>query len=540
MKKLISTIFIFIFFALSSYALPKTSTETAKKASPAESVKSKKKPKKQNIQNIENANIAEEEYLLGLAYYEGRDVAKDEQKALNFLRKSADKNNDNALLKLARFYKNSSCGLEKDMKKAVELFEKSASLNNKYAIYDLAYLYYQGDYFEKDIDKALDLFLKSAYQGNKNTIYIVRKIYQSDEKNAKALYNLALMCKKFNYEALSIEYFEKALETKYKEEALKEIKELAELGNDKAQYSLAKLYEAGVHINISINKAIKNYELSAKQANKDATTRLKELAKEKYSQAEYAIGYLYHNGIVYAADLNEAIYWYGRAVGQNNLDALSQLEKANDERNADIYATIAFMCKDGDEKSKKKAFNYFKKSASLGNAYSMSNLGMCYEKGVGVKQDHKKAFNLYLKAAKLGNNAAQFNLAKAYRAGRGVEVNFDEAFKYFKLSAEQNNVNAIVDLGICYEKGEGVEVDMLKAIELFKKAMKEDDTYAIFKIAAFYECGEYLKKDPQLALNLFKKAALLGDKTSMEVLEEYRQAAKNGDREVIKLLENLD
>ena len=75
--------------------------------------------------------------------------------------------------------------------------------------------------------------------------------------------------------------------------------------------------------------------------------------------------------------------------------------------------------------------------ADGGDAVAQFNLGACFEKGQGVKQDYIKAVKYYQLFADQGNSDAQFNLGACYHNGEGVEISKTEAIKWIKLAAEQ-------------------------------------------------------------------------------------------------------
>ena len=49
-----------------------------------------------------------------------------------------------------------------------------------------------------------------------------------------------------------------------------------------------------------------------------------------------------------------------------------------------------------------EAFEDFKKACEMGNGDGCNNLGLSYEKGLGVKQDYIMAAKLYKKACEIG------------------------------------------------------------------------------------------------------------------------------------------
>ena len=63
----------------------------------------------------------------------------------------------------------------------------------------------------------------------------------------------------------------------------------------------------------------------------------------------------------------------------------------------------------------------YTKAAKQGDAEAQYNLGMCYGKGKGVKQDYQKAVEWLTKAAEQELAAAQYILGNCYYGGEGVE-----------------------------------------------------------------------------------------------------------------------
>ena len=85
---------------------------------------------------------------------------------------------------------------------------------------------------------------------------------------------------------------------------------------------------------------------------------------------------------------------------------------------------------------------------------------MCYEKGLGIKQDEKAAVSLYRKAAEQNHAGAQCSLGICYeQALLGIEKNEKEAVIWYHKAAEQNHADAQYRLGQCYRHGRGVEKD---------------------------------------------------------------------------------
>ena len=85
----------------------------------------------------------------------------------------------------------------------------------------------------------------------------------------------------------------------------------------------------------------------------------------------------------------------------------------------------------------RKAVEWYTKAAEQGHAPALRNLGMCFEKGVGVQQkDMPEAIRLFTKAAEQGDAEAQRILGTCYQKGRGVQRDLSEAMRWFAAAAE--------------------------------------------------------------------------------------------------------
>ena len=62
----------------------------------------------------------------------------------------------------------------------------------------------------------------------------------------------------------------------------------------------------------------------------------------------------------------------------------------------------------------------YREKAYEGDTKAMNNLGVCYERGAGVKVSLELAFEWYMKAAELGDVYGCFNAGECYYHGKGV------------------------------------------------------------------------------------------------------------------------
>ena len=72
-----------------------------------------------------------------------------------------------------------------------------------------------------------------------------------------------------------------------------------------------------------------------------------------------------------------------------------------------------------------------------GLANAQTNLGLCYQFGVGVAVNHEEAIRWFLKAVQQNQSLAQNNLAAYYIEGIHVKRNHQMAMALLKKSAKQ-------------------------------------------------------------------------------------------------------
>src|SRR5438128_525990 len=82
------------------------------------------------------------------------------------------------------------------------------------------------------------------------------------------------------------------------------------------------------------------------------------------------------------------------------------------------------------------------------HADAQFNLGVMYEDGIGVSQDHHTAVTWYRKAAEQGHAKAQNNLGTMFVKAQGVPQDYDSAVDWFRKAAAQGDVEGQFNLGL--------------------------------------------------------------------------------------------
>ena len=118
--------------------------------------------------------------------------------------------------------------------------------------------------------------------------------------------------------------------------------------------------------------------------------------------------------------------------------------------------------------------------ANKGDARAMNNVGLMYERGLGVTQSYVEAMNSYRRAADAGLPEAQYNLGTLYHNGYGVEVNNSQAVFWFRKAAAQRLPEAHYMMGLHLWEGKGIRRDPLAALAEFLKGARAGNVNSQF------------------------------------------------------------
>lgn len=124
-----------------------------------------------------------------------------------------------------------------------------------------------------------------------------------------------------------------------------------------------------------------------------------------------------------------------------------------------------------------KAFSYYTKAHDKGNVHGTYKLGLCYQKGRGVKQNLNNAYELFLLAAKKEYHLAQRALGNIYEKGIGKSKDLKEAMKWFIASAKSTDTpnTLLYKIGKSYLEGKGVDIDEKQGVFWLEKASKKNN-----------------------------------------------------------------
>ena len=214
--------------------------------------------------------------------------------------------------------------------------------------------------------------------------------------------------------------------------------------------------------------------------------------------AQFNLGTLYENGLGVDADAEKAARWY-RAAASRRVDlarlALARLQRAG-----------ALELEPDEDQIK-----LLEIAARRGLAEAQYELGVAYDHGLGVTQNHATAAGWYHRAAEQGLTDAQYNLATLYDEGLGTPRDFEQAREWYMRAAGAGEARAMNNLGYIYEKGLTGVRDYGKAVVWYRRAARKGLGIAQSNLAALHYLGRGVKRDFEQAYHWYKAAAEQGD-----------------------------
>ena len=303
---------------------------------------------------------AEAQAELGLCYYIGSGVEKNENEAAKWYLKAAEQGNPKAQVNLAHFYQYGIGGLEESESKSAEWVRKAAEQGYPEGQWKLGCHYHQGKGVDKNLEMAVYWYRKGAEQGDELCRQYLAECYQKGEGVQKNI-NEALKW----YKAI---LYDKGYTSSYTVEKLlsQHYSGAAQRGDAEAQFIMGCIQKFDTENRI-------RWFLPA--------------AKQGHIEAQYRLGQAYVND----RDYEEAKKWLLKAAEKGHTNAQYELAGL-------LGLTV----------EQKAEWTY--KAAIKGHVEAQFSLGRYYLSGFGVTKDVNEAVKWYRKAAEQGYEYAKDKL----------------------------------------------------------------------------------------------------------------------------------
>lgn len=409
----------------------------------------------------------------------------ENEKGMQWLKKSSSLGYPRAIYEMSRILSLGTCEQHNASSKAFEILKKASELNHLYAKYDLGLAYFQGTRVEKNIPLSLKILKESAKLGHELSITQVAIISLLNHEKGREHNKV-------------IKWLRKAAQIDVSP------------SRGKIYFSLAKLLDAGDERIYWFSKAAL---YGTEQISADATIEItKSYQEDETPQAMYALARFTSSAEIStsllskSADLgfakasrkmgelllltdegkknqeviDQALNYYCLAANQNNSKALLELG------NIHFLGSIV-------EKDIKKAFNFFYKSAKLGNFKALQKLeigakknmlaqnllGNLYCFGWSIEKNTPMAIDLFKKAAEQGHAYAMYKLGHL-----NLQLqNYHDAYTFTLQASVLGNIHASVLLGYLYQKGLGINQSDEMALKMFQIGAENGDIYSKRKVA---------------------------------------------------------
>lgn len=271
------------------------------------------------------------------------------------------------------------------------------------------------------------------------------------------------------------------------EEAVKQLKSEAEKGSGDAMNALGEFAFIGRGMKASAVEAQRWFQKGAEANNGRAQLNLARLllsggegVTKDEEKADFLLRQAAEAGLadaqfVLGEKLERKLVGDGKGPSPDLTEPRKWYEKAAKERHSDALLAMARFADGGlggVTKSLEKGAEYTYQAAQAGNVVAMNEMGVRYQKGLGMKMENVAAIGWFLSAAELGLPAALVNLGNCYEVGNGVPKNLDKAGANYAAAARQNYSPAQFLLARMFAEGLGTQKNLVFAYVNYLRAAK--------------------------------------------------------------------
>lgn len=355
-------------------------------------------------------------FALAELFLSGRGTSRDYERAMHWYQKAADNGFAAALVQIGGMHED-GLGVPQNIELALDYYRRAAALDVPEAIATLGLKYEQGLGVSTDFIAARCLYESAAAKNLPDAWWLLARLSYYGRGTKQDL-------------AQAVQLFKKA----------------ARMGSKQAQFDLARLYLYGRGVCQSRRLAMLWLMRSASQGEVDA---------------QLLLGHLLSSGRHPKPDA--AMPWLDVAIRSGNPAAL---------------AVKAHVCMSMNRCREGEALALLTRSAELGSATGMHELGQFYYQGEGVSKNLELAIKWTRAAARKQHPGAESLLGYFYSMGIGVEKNEAAAWNLFERSARHGDAVGALRLAESNEKGLRGKSDLTTALHWYMVAEREGEKSA--------------------------------------------------------------
>lgn len=401
----------------------------------------------------------------------------------------------------------------------------------------------------KPCEKALELFERKKY--NEAYLLLLKASHEGDAESQRLLgdfYDKGITVPKDKNEA--IKWYSKAAKQKNPEACLnmalaykngkhkpQNYSKCVQYLNDcqelpQAKYHLGICYLNGLGVEQDAEAALSLISMAASSKSNDAALMLGNLymkrnqpekafeytlqAAQQGNMVAYVnLAYCYAEGIGIESNTTNALFWYGKAAQEGDIDAMysigqlvsDRLQKiewlmmAAKEGHIDACVDLAHLLY---HTKPFEAFVWFRTAAHEDDPHAQYMTGKCCQIGHGTPREQHQAFRWFVKAADHEHIEATYESGYCYLKGNGVRKNVDQGLLYLRKAHDMGSMDACYELSRHYY----YEVDDTQtAYELAIIAAKQNHAYSQYFAGFLAEYSDHY----DAAIFWYTKAASQGN-----------------------------
>ncbi len=395
-------------------------------------------------------------------------------------------------------------GVIKDEEKAVELCKHSADLGYPQAQYYMGFLYASGNSVEQNFNLATEYYRKAADQGIVEAQSMLGEtVYKSSDLTVNKKDAVKYLVMSANHDPESMTELAKIyLDGEILE---KDVKKAFALLNNAADYKyvpsliiLAKMYFYG------------NFGI----------------VKDYYKGNNFLSIALAQDDNTDALILASEVYFAGLGKPQNSSKALELLTKASDQGALDASERLAVYY--FNEEDYATALFWFDKLANAGIMDAQVRLADMYQKGLGTEKNEELALKWYEQARELGYKDSDYLIAVLSAHNPTKQDQAVAIVETLREKADQNDQDSLQKLYYFYGDTQGINQED-KTKELLEKIKNFGDFDLIYKIGSDHMTGSNgLKADQTLGRDLITLSAEYGYADGAYMMGKWQEEGLNG------------
>ena len=187
-------------------------------------------------------------------------------------------------------------------------------------------------------------------------------------------------------------------------------------------------FEYAPYVYHQLHEVIANKKVPLEERD-ECVEELTQLAEDGEQHAQYLLGKLYRDGGLLIPDDEQAEKWFRRSAEQGNGSTAYALGKL-------------LLADDAEVHNSEEGMRWLETAAQSGVDYAAYLLGREYLSGKNVERDAQKAVAWFRQAADAGNPFAQYALGKLYLDGALVQKDVALGMAYMEQAAQQGHAYA--------------------------------------------------------------------------------------------------